>query len=239
MPFEILRTYNAQSETTDGAFGEKWASEYTQHLCMYQDGTVGYRKWDGASALFTEGADGMVCSTSDHLRSEKEGDGFTITTPEGKQYGFDHYGLLVKIIQSGMETALERDENGVLTKVRTSFGWQAEITADEKGHITSIALPGGAQISYRYDGNRLISMTDVRGNTVRYIYDAEGRMTEWYDAAGNRQVENTYDVENRVVFQRDAVNGTYTLEYEKGHTTVTDADGRWAVESGMTRGSVP
>lgn len=226
MPFEILRTYNAQSETTDGAFGEKWASEYTQHLCMYQDGTVGYRKWDGALVLFTEGADGMVCSTSDHLRLEKEGDGFTITTPEGKQYGFDHYGLLVKIIQSGMETALERDENGVLTKVRTSFGWQAEITADEKGHITSIALPGGAQISYRYDGNRLISMTDVRGNTVRYIYDAEGRMTEWYDAAGNRQVENTYDVENRVVFQRDAVNGTYTLEYEKGHTTVTDADGK-------------
>ena len=32
--------------------------------------------------------------------------------------------------------------------------------------------------------------------------------------------------ENRVVFQRDAVNGTYTLEYEKGHTTVTDADGK-------------
>lgn len=45
-------------------------------------------------------------------------------------------------------------------------------------------------------------MTDVRGIRYGISIDAEGRMTEWYDAAGNRQVENTYDVENRVVFQR-------------------------------------
>ena len=41
-------------------------------------------------------------------------------------------------------------------------------------------------------------------------------MTEWYDAAGVRQVKNTYDKDNRVIHQIDAGGG----EWDRGRFLV-------------------
>ncbi|MDO5539039.1 MAG: hypothetical protein Q4F83_03040 [Eubacteriales bacterium] len=60
---------------------------------------------------------------------------------------------------------------------------------------------------YGYRGNDLVEVTDEMGNSMRYVYDEKGRIAEWYDKAGNRQVCNEYDEQDWVIFQEDAREG--------------------------------
>ncbi|MDO5539019.1 MAG: RHS repeat-associated core domain-containing protein [Eubacteriales bacterium] len=223
--FDLTRIYNARSEDTDGPFGARWSSEYSQYLQVYQDGTTGYRKADGALILYTPSGQGYQTSTSDGCVLEKTPDGYEVTSPEGKIYGFGKDGLLKNITEKGRRTELIRDGRKVLSEVRLADGRTIEVRTDEKGHITRLTWPGGAAVSYGYSGNDLVEVTDELGNSVRYVYDEKGRMTEWYDKAGNRQVRNEYDEQDRVIFQEDAREGRYTLEYFEDHTVTTDAEG--------------
>lgn len=62
--FDVVRTYNAQSNETDGPFGAKWTTEYSQHLRLFNDGSVGYRRADGSEVIFYAQADGAFESNS-------------------------------------------------------------------------------------------------------------------------------------------------------------------------------
>jgi YD repeat-containing protein len=200
--FDMLRTYNAQSSEEDGLFGPGWGSPYSQYLQMYADGSIGWRKADGALVLFEDVQEGYLCTGDGHEELKKGGDGFAVRTAEGTTYTFSQFGLLEKISEKGQDTQLLRDGRGVLRKVRLAGGVEIEAETDEKGHLIKLTQPGGAQTAYGYDENgRLVQVTDVLGNTVRYVYDRKGRMCEWYDKAGNRQVYNEYDEEDRVVYQ--------------------------------------
>lgn len=219
----LVRTYNAQSWETDGIFGAKWSGEYSQYLQKYRDGTIAYRKADGALVLFAPTEQGY--ERTEGMTLETENDGYTVRTPEGKTYVFTALGLLQEIRQDGGSITLKRSSTNVLSAIVTQDGTQIGIESDAGGHITRMYLPGGAELVYQYEGSSLISVTDQLGNKTRYVYDSEGRMTEWYDKAGNRQVSNTYDEEGRVTHQIDARDGAYTLAYYEDHTIVTDAAG--------------
>ena len=78
---------------------------------------------------------------------------------------------------------------------------------------------------YTYSGKKLSSFTDAEGKTTKYAYDKKGRMTEWYDGNGQRQVLNKYDEQDRVVEQQDGNHGRYRMQYGDGQTITTDAEG--------------
>ena len=59
-----MRTYNTQSSESDGPFGAKWATEYSQHLRLFNDGSVGYRRADGSEIIFYHQPDGTFVSNS-------------------------------------------------------------------------------------------------------------------------------------------------------------------------------
>ena len=119
---------------------------------------------------------------------------------------------------------MRRNEDGLITALVLPSGKTLAVESDRSGHITSIETLAGT-LRYAYRGNLLVKFTDTDGSEIRYTYDAQGRMTEWYDAANVRQVKNTYDKQNRVTHQIDAGGGEYGVEYFDDHTVTTDADG--------------
>ena len=119
---------------------------------------------------------------------------------------------------------MRRNEDGLITALVLPSGKTLAVESDRSGHTTPIETLAGT-LRYAYRGNRLVKFTDTAGSEIRYTYDAQGRMTEWYDAANVRQVKNTYDKQNRVTHQIDAGGGEYGVEYFDDHTVTTDADG--------------
>ena len=227
---EIIRTYNSQSAETDGPFGAKWATEYGQHLRLFNDGSVGYRRADGSEIIFYIQPDGTFTSNSTEYESLAYDDARTeyrIALTDGTVYAFASGGLLKRIEEDGGQhvTQIVRDEDGLITKIIAPSQEELLVEMDENGHIVKLTTPGGAELTYQYKGRNLVSFTDANGETTKYQYDSQGRMTAWYDASGKRQVQNQYDKQSRVTAQTDANGGRYKIQYEDGYTVTTDAEG--------------
>ena len=236
--FDIIRTYNAQSTQTDGPFGAGWSFAWGQYLQQYADGTIGWRMADGALALFTDTQDGYVCDLDAHLSLEKDADGYQAADSEGGVWRFTKEGLLSEAEIGGYVIRMERKEadlfsgktdienqTGVLKQILLPSGETVRFESDALGHITKVTEADGTTLSYAYEGNYLVSAADETGYAIRYVYDEQGRMIEWYDKAGTCQACNEYDDRNRVIRQKDAQGAQYTLEYFEDHTIVTDGEG--------------
>ena len=59
--------------------------------------------------------------------------------------------------------------------------------------IVKLTTPGGAERPISTREGIWFPFTDANGETTKYQYDSQGRMTAWYDASGKRQVQNQYD----------------------------------------------
>ncbi|MBQ7066072.1 MAG: RHS repeat protein [Lachnospiraceae bacterium] len=71
----------------------------------------------------------------------------------------------------------------------------------------------GNQVSFTYDAEgNLISVTSKGGTTNYYAYDAEHRLIEGKDTAGEVFVQNTYDKKGRVLTQDDGNAHTKIVE---------------------------
>ena len=224
----LIRTYNAQSSEADGFFGAKWATQLSQHLTLYKNGDVAYRSAEGAETIFRFNQNGSYSGGEvAKLSIETANNEYRITSNEENiTYVFTGAGLLKAVEYiDGSSLTISRDENGFITQIELSGAGIFEVECDKNAHITKITTPGGSTLTYTYKGNNLASFTDAAGNTTKYVYDGNGRMTEWYDADGNRQVRNTYDSEDRVVKQLDANGGEYSIDYYDDHTATTDAEG--------------
>ena len=228
--FDIVRTYNTQSSETDGPFGAKWATEYSMHLRLFSDGSVALRRGDGSEIIFYRQPDGNFTSNTteyETLSYDDAGTEYRITLTDGTVYVFASGGLLSRIEKDGGQHILQilRNEDGFITSILSPSHEELKVQMDENGHITSIVTPGGAELTYAYKNNQLVSFTDAEGNTTKYKYDRQGRMTEWTDASGKCQVRNKYDDQSRVIYQEDALRGKYQLKYAEDHTITTDAEG--------------
>ena len=225
--FALDRTYNAQSEAANGPFGSRWSSTWSEHLLLYTEGDVTYTKADGAEIVFHRRANGSYYGGEAYgLTLTAEGGEYRVADLNGETHAFTGMGLLKHVQWSdGSRIELLRDADGLLTAFVLPSGETLAVENDKYGHITAVETPSGT-LRYTYSGNLLTRFTDADGSETRYVYDGSGRMTEWYDAEGARQVKNTYDKEGRVTRQLDANGGEYRLEYFDDHTVTTDADGK-------------
>ena len=135
---EIVRTYNTQSSESDGPFGAKWATEYSQHLRLFNDGSVGYRRADGREIIFYHQPDGTFVSNSteyETLSYDLAHTEYRITLTDGTMYAFASGGLLKRIERDGgqHQTHLMRDEDGLLIKILSPSQEELLVEMDENG----------------------------------------------------------------------------------------------------------
>lgn len=229
------RTYNSQSEAADGPFGAKWESAWSEHLRLYDSGEIVYAAPGGANIVFTPRPDGTYTGgEANDLRLTANRNEYHVTDAQGVLHAFSGSGLL-QYLQwpDGSRISLIRDRDGLLTGLALPSGKKIDIESDRDGHITSIATLGGSALKYEYQGNNLVRFTGANGSVTRYEYDAQGRMTAWYDALGNvtsvlqknggRTVKYAYDAMNRLISVKGIDGSTTKYTYDaRGQRIATD-----------------
>jgi RHS repeat-associated protein len=81
---------------------------------------------------------------------------------------------------------------------------------------------GTRTITFNHTGNDLTGYTDSMGNTTTYTYATGGLMTAATRPAGNTHYSQTYDGDERVAIQVDALGNTNTFSYNSPDTVMTD-----------------
>jgi len=100
------------------------------------------------------------------------------------------------------------------------------LVTETNGTVTAFTT-GGLLKEIRYaDGNDVAVERDADGLQTAICAPSGFRLLVTIDSDGNQQVENRFDKEDRVIWQRDGAGGEYTLTYYEDHTVTTDAQGR-------------
>ncbi|HEX3365538.1 RHS repeat-associated core domain-containing protein [Phenylobacterium sp.] len=136
--------------------------------------------------------------------------------------------------QNGVTTTLTYDlDDRVATATVNPGASQSEyqFAYTNAGDIAQITLPGGGYLQYTYnDARRLTLVTNDRGQTQAFTYDANGdRLTaQTKDASSTltQQETATYDELGRMLQQIGAGSQTWTFAYDKLDNPVQSTDAR-------------
>lgn len=173
----------------------------------------------------------------------KETDPLSNTTA----YTYDALDRKVSVTDKrGNVTGFAYDALGNVTEVMDALGNTTEKTHDANGNILAQTDALGNDTTFAYDAlNRVVATTDPLGNTEEYAYDALGRViikmdangmiTEYeYDALGRLKrviepgsgiTEYGYDAVGNKISFTNALENTFTYQYDALNRLIVDADG--------------
>jgi len=132
-------------------------------------------------------------------------------------YQYDEIGRLIKATAPNGNTVEYSYDNldriAKLSFSKDSLKKDITFTYDEVGNILSVEDEIG-KIEYKYDVNdRVTERKDVFGNTVKYIYDSSGRVSQIIYPDG-KIVEYTYDENDNLITIKDWANRITTFDYD-------------------------
>jgi RHS repeat-associated protein len=227
--FASVRTYSS-ALVNPGPFGPGWAWSYGMRATTTDEGVI-VRAEDGAEAFYRL-ADNGTFTRPAGVRSNlrRAGDGFELVTRSQMVYGFDGGGRLVSVLNPRrIGVRLAYTDWGV--SITDASGRVVKVSVDA-GLIRRVELPDGRYVEFGYDGGRLTSVRDARGNTWRYKYSTVGLLTEVVSPIRVGRppknvidVHNEYDATGHVVKQLDALGKVTEFKFDPQETRTTDPDG--------------
>jgi len=137
----------------------------------------------------------------------------TLILPDQTTFTFDSLGQLARISHPYPATIDLVYAGGSLSELVHSSGVRYTITYSGP-YIASVASSGGRSVSYSYSpGGDLSRVTLPDGAIYSYVYDANHRLTEARDPNNTPYVRNVYDAQGRVVEQLDQAGQRSTFSY--------------------------
>lgn len=233
LPLVFERTYNSfitntASLTESGFLSSGWTHNHNIFLALNQEaGTAMVQHGDGHRDVFFKQPDGSFKAEVGvyDLLNQNSSDGYSLLRKDQTCYKFSANGQLEQIV----------DRHGNTLSFSYSEGRLAQVTDAAGRSLTFIYLndrlsrvndPLGRHLDLHYDAEgRLAQVDDLRGKPTTYTYDASGRLATITDANGHTFVENHYDGEGRVVWQRSVDNVT-TFQYLTDQNKTMMTDGR-------------
>ena len=216
VPLVITRTYRTNLTNT-GPFGLGSSAEYDRFLQPPPNGSP------DALLLFSPG------NRQDLLARQPDGSFRNFTSPALQGAVVTVAGGLRTLRFKDGSTWQFRTSDGLLVAQSDRNGNTLSITRDAQGRVTALTEPRGRQLTFSYTGTnlRIDQITDPLGRTVRYTYDAQGRLERVTDPAGGL-TQYTYDANHRLLTITDPRNITFlTNEFDaQGRVSrQTQADG--------------
>lgn len=228
VPFDFTRTY-ASSEATSGRFGPAWTDNFAASVTVQPTGDALVRGEEGQELWYTLLPDGTFAGAPGARASlAAVGGGYQLTTNDQTVYEFDSSGRLLSIKDlngKGLTLTYDASNPDRLLTVATSSGDTGTLGYNASGLVSSLTLSDGRTVSYAYTSGRLTSVTDVRGKSWTYQYDAGGRLEKIIDPLGHAQVTNVYDAATgRITSQTDATSRTTLFAWDPTTQTATITD---------------
>ncbi len=129
-------------------------------------------------------------------------------------YAYDVMGQVTGMTdEKGRLTAYRYDNAGNITKVTDALGNTVEYTYDGNGNILSMTDEEGIVTTYSYDKeDRLLSITREE-ETVKFAYNALGRLASVEDSCGNTETA-AYDADGNVISHEDKETNRITYTYD-------------------------
>ena len=221
--FVFQRTYNSASSDS-GPLGIGWTHSYNILATQTTTNTVIIQREDGRKDLYTAIGGGNYLEPPgvyDTLRFVT--DHYELTRKDQAVYTFNSDGTLTSLTDHNGNTTAFTYSGGNLVSLTEPTGRQVTFTYSGS-FLNQLSDPDGRTVVFEYSNNLLITVTDVTTQTTTYAYDGSGRLESITDANGHTFVHNIYDIEGRVVEQRDALNNLTVFNYDPANqlTTVTD-----------------
>jgi RHS repeat-associated protein len=140
------------------------------------------------------------------------GNSISFTNRRGQAIGYTYNaaGQVAKqTFPDGSHTDFTYDAHGNLKTAVDATG-TITFTYDAADRLTRVDYPDGMYLQFTLDvAGRRIQMVDQTGFTVKYRYDAAGRLSRLTDRSDGLIVTYTYDAAGRLS-RKDNGNGTYT-----------------------------
>jgi RHS repeat-associated protein len=207
---------------TTGPMGSGWTHSYyiwfepdapdSQVAVHWSDGRADY--W------MSNGEGGYVMSVPGVYDEIEEGDStWTLTRTNLDVYVFDADGRLISITDKNSNTTTLGYTNltypDFVTEVTDPLDRTLTLAYDANGLLESVTDWTGRDVQYTYTDSLLTQVTDVLDNNIDYVYDGNGYLADIYDQRGlaTPTVSNTYDVDGRVLEQRDSNDNLTTFTY--------------------------
>ena len=222
LDIKLSRTYNSKGEKYSTMFGRGFSFNYDKSVALDKENNILFFQGDGSIIKIPYINGSYVPDVTDYYKVIKTTNEIQITDfATNETFYFNPLGILTKI---------ETNENELITFNYNDFGLLETISLGNKtitfqyneyNLVSNILLPNATNLSYTYNSNReLIKFTDAAGNSETYSYDNLGRMVSITDRNGNTLAQNTYDSQNRVTTQYDALGKLREFSYSQNKTTL-------------------
>ncbi len=251
----ITRAYNSGDDRQNTMFGRGWTFGYESSIkdSEYQhiiDGVITIksdpelkivRLPDGSVQTFNVNGDGtFTANDSRSTLTKNSEDKYVLTLKNQEAYYFNKAGYLEKAMDQNDNTIeISVDADGKVHGITDTVGRQYTISYNSNDLVDSITdVTGGRTITYEYDSNRLIKVTDAAGKETNYGYDTHGSLTEIRDSYNKLiesvsyiydENENKYKVHTRTDSTGNAK--TYTYDNSNYKVTITDSKARETVQT--------
>ena len=218
VPFGWSRSYTS-ADATVGRLGPGWTDSYSASLAIQPNGDVRLHGEDGQQILYVEQPNGSFVGAPGSLSTlASVAGGYELLRTDQVRYRFDAEGRLLSIKdRNDQGVTLGYDGQNRLTTVTDAANRQATVSYNASNLVSQVQTSDGRSVGYGYTSGRLTSVTDVRGKTWTYAYDAGGRLEKITDPLSHAQVTNVYGADGRVRSQTDALGKQTTFAWNAGH----------------------
>jgi RHS repeat-associated protein len=225
--FNYTRSYTS-ANTNTGRLGPGWTDSYSAMIRFQPNGDALVQDENGQQIYFAKQADGTFVAPPGGVAAlTAAGGGYQLLNADQTKLGFDSNGRLLSIKdRNGEGVTLAYDGSGNLSSVTDSVGRVVTFTPNADGTLQKLTLPDSRSVSYGYTNGRLTLVTDLRGGTTTYGYDANGLLATVQDQNHNTVITNHY-TSGRIDTQTDALNKQTGFSWNASTQTetITDANG--------------
>ena len=224
---DFTRYYSTVNASINSALGYGWSHSYDFSVTNQADTEWSVHYGDGHSSVFIPLYSGNGTSfalyggTYETLYKDPVSSLYTLTFKTGEVYLFNSNSKLASIV----------DLDGNTTMLNYSGN-----------NLASIVAPGGRTLTLSYNGSLISAVTDPIGRTDSFSYDVGGNLYHVKDAnygttifyynslhlvtkiltpMQDTLISNTYDAQNRVIVQKDALNQPTYFSYTSTSSGVT------------------
>jgi RHS repeat-associated protein len=227
------RSYRSDLAVASSDQGSGWSSSYREAVSTQSNGSAILSLADGTTLPFPKddwagrvGTPGVAASVS------ADAGGTSVRTPDRTTYSFNAAGELTQLVRgdSGNTVVVSRSQ-GLVSGVTGVSGRSLSVTRGQGQVVNRVTDSAGRQVSYSYDGSRLVSAVGVDGVAEIYAYDADGRLVKVTSGSGVVRLQAGYDALGRVSWFEAAGSGRVEVSYDPAQhsTTATLADGSMIV----------